>query len=144
VSDPKWQVDDTSTPGLVRCVLRGALDVADVEAFVAAHNRAVDAMAGRDYKVWVDLRDLAPLSPEAAAVMERAKRYSSRRPNFRGSAVLASGATVAMQHRRTSVAGGVMDSEFISNDEAACLRHLAAVWRTPAAKAAPLARKRRA
>ncbi|HZU84243.1 MAG TPA: hypothetical protein VE987_15040 [Polyangiaceae bacterium] len=106
------------------------LDTEEMRAFVDAHNRAVDAMNGRDYKVWVDLREMAPISPEAAELMAQAKRYSSTRANFRGSAVLVAAATVALQHRRTSVSGGVMDTELISSDEQECRRHLASVYRT--------------
>ena len=34
-----------------------------------------------------------------------------------------------MQHRRTSIAGGVMETELISTDEAALWEHLAALPR---------------
>jgi hypothetical protein len=125
----RWSVDITSTVGVLRCVLRGTIDAEEMKAFVEAHNRAVDAMGGRDYRVWVDLRDLSPLSPRAAGVIEEAKRYSSTLPNFQGSAVLVSAATVALQHRRTSVTGGVMNTELISSDELECRRHLESVRR---------------
>jgi hypothetical protein len=61
--------------------------------------------------------------------MEEAKKYSASRPNFRGSAVLVASATIAMQHRRTSIGGGVMDTELISDDEAELRAHLARVHR---------------
>jgi hypothetical protein len=127
---PKFEVDTASTPWIIRCVLSGVLQPEDVRAFVVAHNAAVDAQRGADYKVWVDLRAMEPLSPEATEVMEQAKRYSSRHPNFRGSAVLVSRATILLQHRRTSVSTGVIDSELLSDDEAECRRHLATVYRT--------------
>jgi hypothetical protein len=130
---PKFEVDTTSMPGVIRCVLAGALQVEDVKAFVAAHNGAVDSTRGADYKVWVDLREMDPLSPEATEVMEQAKRYSFEHPNFRGSAVLVSRATILLQHRRTSVSSGVIDSELLSDDEAECKRHLASVHRTSTA-----------
>jgi hypothetical protein len=134
---PKFEVDTTSMRGVVRCVLTGALQPDDVRDFVAAHNAAVDSMRGADYKVWVDLREMEPLSPEATEIIEQAKRYSHKHPNFRGSAVLVSRATVLLQHRRTSVSSGVIDSELLSEDEAECRRHLASVYRTSSgAKAA--------
>lgn len=133
---PNWEVDTKAMPGVIRCVLTGVVETSDVKNFVAAHNRAVDSMRGADYKVWVDLRGMEPLSPEATEIMEQAKRYSSRHSNFRGSAVLVSRATIMLQHRRTSVSGGVIDSELLSDDEAQCQRHLASVYRTSlAAKA---------
>jgi hypothetical protein len=64
--------------------------------------------------------------------MERAKEYSASRPNFQGSAVLIASSVVAMQHRRTSASGGVLDTELISDDEAACWQHLAHITRAPA------------
>jgi hypothetical protein len=122
-------VDVKSEPGVVHCKLAGKLTEDEARAFVDAHNRAIDDFGKRTYKVWVDLTELAPLSPEAAAEVELAKRYSSHRPNFLGSAVLVSSATVAMQHRRTSVSGGVMATELISDDADALRAHLRAVER---------------
>ena len=136
---PKWSVDHTSEPGVLRCMLRGVIRLEDMSEFVLAHNRAVDAMQGRNYRVWVDLRDLEALSPEATQLMEQAKRYSATHENFQGSAVLVSSdrSLAAMQHRRTSVTGGVVDTEFISDDENACLQHLAKVTRTRREAGAP-------
>jgi hypothetical protein len=117
-------------PGVIRCVMAGVVDVDEMKDFVASHNRAVDEMRGADYRVWVDLRGLETLRPEATEVMEQAKRYSSKHPNFRGSAVLVSRATILLQHQRTSISGGVIDSELLSEDEEECKRHLASVNRT--------------
>jgi hypothetical protein len=110
-------------------VLEGAFTVDEMTAFVAAHNAAVDACGNQDYRVFVDIRELNPLPPEVTAVMERCKRYSSQHANFRGSAVVAASATVAMQHRRTSTTSGVMDTELITEDEAAAWKHLESVRR---------------
>lgn len=121
-------VDGTSRPGLLR--LSGTVSAPDIASFVEAHDRAIDAFEGRGYHVFCDIRELVPLSPVCAALFERAKKYSATRPNFRGSAVLVSGALASMQHRRTSVAGGVMETELISDDERVCWRHLTVVWRS--------------
>ena len=137
---PKFEVDTTTMRGVIRCVLTGALRTEDVREFVVAHNAAVDAMRGADYKVWVDLRGMEPLSPEATEVMEQAKIHSSKHPNFRGSAVLVNRATILLQHRRTSASSGVIDSELLSDDEAECKRHLVSVYRTSSGARAPRAR----
>ncbi|HKQ70585.1 MAG TPA: hypothetical protein VJT73_14660 [Polyangiaceae bacterium] len=121
--------DVTSEPGIIRMVLKGTFGVTEMRKFVVAHNRAVDSMGQQPYRVWVDIRELLPISPECTEIMEEAKRYSAARPNFRGSAVFVASATVALQHRRTSVSGGVMGSELISNDEAELREHLATVNR---------------
>jgi hypothetical protein len=124
-----WEVDGTSRPGIVTMRLSGIIDEKEMAEFVLAHNAAIDALGKRDYRVFCDIRDLKPLSPVASDLLEKAKAYSAAHSNFRGSAVLVSSATVAMQHRRTSTSGGVMDTELISHDEAACWAHIATVQR---------------
>lgn len=62
-------------------------------------------------------------------IMEQAKRYSNARPNFRGSSVLVSQRTIALQHRLTSVRSGVMNTELISDDVAELREHLRSVSR---------------
>ncbi len=124
-----WIVDETSKPGILHLTLKGMITNEQMKAFVVAHNRAIDGYRGQDYKVWCDISELLPLNRESTEMFEAAKRYSSQQKNFRGSAVLVSGATTSMQHRRTSVAGGVMDTELISEDAEALRAHLAAVYR---------------
>jgi hypothetical protein len=124
-----WNVDGTSRPGVLCLRLEGALDAREMEAFVRAHDAAIDAFRGRDYRVFCDIRDLKPFSPDAAAQMEKAKAYSDSRRNFQGSAVLISSAVVGLQHHRTSMSGGVASTELISADEQACWDHLARVKR---------------
>ena len=112
-----FSFDTVEEPGVLKMKLAGSFTPAEMVAFVTEHNRHVDAYGTADYRVWVDLVELAPLSPECADIIERAKRYSSGRPGFRGSAVLVSTPTIALQHRRTSVDAGVMSTELISSDE---------------------------
>ena len=125
----KWAIDSSSEPGVLRLKLEGAMTLAEMAAFVEAHNRAIDRYRGKDYKVWCDISALSPLSPECTELFEKAKRYSSQHRNFRGSAVLVAQALVALQHRRTSIEGGVMNTELISSDEAALREHLRTVFR---------------
>lgn len=124
-----FAIDTTSRPGVLQLKLSGTLGASEMADFVAQHDRAIDGLRGRDYRVFCDIRDLAPLTPICTALFERAKRYSASRPNFRGSAVLASSTLARMQHRRTSEASGVMSTELISDDEHECWRHLSIVWR---------------
>ncbi len=100
-----------------------------MEAFVSAHNAAINAFDGADYRVFCDIRALFPLSPEAAAQFTLAKSYSAGRRNFRGSAVWVASSIIAMQHQRTSAAGRVLDTERISEEEAVCWAHLSKVDR---------------
>lgn len=125
----KWNVDTTSTPGILRLTLDGWISLDEMTAFVEAHNRAIDSYGGSDYKVWCDISKLLTLSPECARMFEKAKHYSSAHRNFRGSAVLVASAVVALQHRRTSVEGGVISTEMISQDVKALEDHLRTVYR---------------
>ena len=125
-----WSVDITSEPGILRLTLAGTITVPEITAMVEAHNRAIDALTPRDYKVWVDLTAMEPLSPEAAMLFEQAKRYSNAHPNFRGSSVLVKSGTVSLQHRLTSIRSGVMNTERIDDNEAVLREHLRTVWRS--------------
>jgi len=124
-----WNVDGTSRPGLLCLRLEGSFDEREMEAFVRAHNAAIDAFRGREYRVFCDIRELKPLSPQCASHMEKAKAYSDAQRNFQGSAVLVSSSLIALQHQRTSISGGVASTELISADEHACMEHLARVRR---------------
>lgn len=121
---PAWKVDPDLAHGLLRLRLEGQLTLDEMSAFVRAHDAAIDGFGRADYRVYCDIRGLRPLSPDCAAAFEKAKRYSAAHGNFRGSAVLVDSQLVAMQHQRTSVAGGVMSTELISDDEKACRAHL--------------------
>lgn len=126
-----WSVDIVSEPGVLRLRMAGRMTPAELAAFVEAHNRAIDSVAGRDYRVWCDLSALEPLDAESAMIFEQAKRYSQSRPNFRGSSVLVSSNAVGLQHRVTSIRSGVMSTEMISSDEDALREHLRTVYRAP-------------
>ena len=125
----QWNVDATSTPGVLRLTLSGRLTLDEMTAFVDAHNGAIDGYGDSDYKVWCDISTLLTLSPECAHLFEKAKQYSNAHRNFRGSAVLVAGAVVALQHRRTSVDGGVISTELISQNVKALEDHLRTVYR---------------
>jgi hypothetical protein len=124
-----WIVDTTSEPGILRLRLVGQITVSEMGAFVEAHNRAIDAYAGRDYKVLCDLSEMDVLEPKVAQMFEVAKRYSSSHPNFRGSGVYVASNIVGLQHRHTSIRGGVMGTELISDDMELLREHLRTVWR---------------
>jgi hypothetical protein len=131
IQDPMgtWNVDTTSTPGILKLTLEGRFTAEDMTAFVDAHNRAIDGYGTSDYKVWCDISKLLTLSPDCARRLEKAKQYSSAHKNFRGSAVLVASALIALQHRRTSLDGGVMSTELISQDVQALEHHLRTVYR---------------
>lgn len=125
----RWVVDTKKEPGILHLELEGSFNLDDMKAFVAAHNKAIDEMNGAEYRVFCDIRKLAPLKAECAELMEKAKQHSSSQFNFRGSAVWVASSIVAMQHKRTSQTGGVLETELISEDETALREHLRKVFR---------------
>lgn len=124
-----WTVDSTGEPGVLRLKLTGQITAAEMAAFVDAHNRAIDDFEGRDYKVWCDISEMDALEPKVAQMFELAKRYSSDHPNFRGSSVYAASVTVGLQHRHTSIRGGVLNTEVIGDNVELLREHLRMVWR---------------
>jgi len=124
-----WSIDTVSEPGVVRIRLVGVLTEREAAEYVTAHNRAIDSMGTGDYKVWVDMTELEPLTQAAGLIVEQAKRYSQAHPNFRGSSVLVSRATVGLQQRITSIRSGVLSTEMISDDPEALREHLRTVYR---------------
>lgn len=127
----QWSVNLDAEQGILRLRVAGCLTAQEASDYVCAHNRAIDSLGSQDYKVWADLKDLQPLDPEPALLIEQAKRYSQARPNFRGSSVLVSSNTIELQQRITSIRSGVMSTEMISDDEDALRAHLATVYRRP-------------
>ena len=64
-----FKVDARTKPGVLICSFEGSFSEEEVVAFVARHNAAVRSFGSAEYRVLVDLREMLPLSPEAAAVI---------------------------------------------------------------------------
>lgn len=119
-----WTVDGKSRRGVLQVALRGTISEDEMEAFVRAHNAAIEAFGSSDYRVFVDLSQMSTLSPQASAAFERAKAFSVGHKNFRRSAVFVADRAVASQQQRTSLASGVR-GEFSSDNADLCWAHLA-------------------
>lgn len=78
------------------------------------HVEALAATAAEPFKVLLDLRGVAPLGPDSAAVLSEVKRAEALLQGFRGRAVLCDSATVAMQQRRTSLNDGTAEREVVT------------------------------
>lgn len=126
----QWTIDSTSEPGILSLRVEGTMSADETAELVRAHNKAVLGFGAAPYRVFLDLRAMTPLNPQAAAIFEQAKLFSAGRENFQGSAVLIASPIVAMQHRRTSTTGGVIETELISDDESACRAHLRTISRS--------------
>jgi hypothetical protein len=125
----EWNVDGKSRPGILQLRLQGRISLPEMLAFVDAHNKAIDAFMGKDYRVFCDIRGLSSLSPECAEAFGKAKSYSNAHLNFQGSSVWVQDAITALQHRRTSDESGVLSTELISENEKALWEHLRTVRR---------------
>src|SRR5687768_7917614 len=120
-----WSVD--AKDGVLWLRLEGTFTSPEMEELVAAHNKAVDSFQGGEYRVFCDIRDLKALPPACAELFESAKAYSAAQAGFQGSAVLVKNKIVALQHQKTSVMSGVMNTELISHSEEECRAHLKTV-----------------
>ncbi len=127
----RFRIDGTSKPGIIIFQLEGALSPQEMREYVAACKRTIEALHGAQFRSFVDIRVMLPLSPESTSILQEVKEHAAAQPNFQGSAVLVASSLIAMQHRRTSIASGVMETELISDDEAACWEHLRRVRRHP-------------
>lgn len=119
-----WNIDADRRPGVLWIEVVDSPSAEEMHELVASHNTAIQAYAGKPYTVFCDLRAMKVLSPEAAAAFEDAKAFSSAQPNFLGSSVLVASQVVGMQHRRTSLSGGVGETELIGADEGPLWEHL--------------------
>jgi hypothetical protein len=96
-----WKVRFEPDRALVVIRLLDHVGAADMRDVAEAHARALEATAQTPFRVLVDLRGLVPLESDAAAVLAHIKRLASTLPGYRGCAVLADSATIAMQQHRT-------------------------------------------
>jgi hypothetical protein len=119
-----WAVATDRKPGVLWVELTGSLSAEEAREFRDANVTAIQGFGGKPYVVFADNREMKVLSPEAAAVFEEIKTFSGAQPNFRGSAILVASSLLGMQNRRTSIAGGVMQTELIGDDAEALWRHL--------------------
>lgn len=119
-----WKVDTDRKPGVVWFELAGLMSVDEMRQFVAAAGKAIQGLGGAEFQIFCDIRELKVLNPECTRLFESAKAYSGSLSNFRGSAVWVANSTTALQHKMSSLKGGVMKTELISEDEQALWEHL--------------------
>jgi len=98
-----WRMDfDPATRRL--CVqLKEHVSTAHLRELADAHTLALEATGGQAFKVFLDLRGLFPLEPDAVVLLGAIKRLASQMRGWAGTAVLADSATVAMQQNRTRI-----------------------------------------
>jgi len=119
-----WKVETDRKPGIVWFELAGTMSIEEMRQFGAAAGKAIQSVGGAEFQIFCDIRALKVLSPECTKMFETAKGYSASLSNFRGSGVWVANSTTALQHKMSSVKGGVMKTELISDDEQALWAHL--------------------
>ncbi|MDH5492491.1 MAG: hypothetical protein OEY14_11125 [Myxococcales bacterium] len=120
-----WRVEFEPERSLLTLSLRELVSLQQMRRLAEANARALEATAGEEYRVFVDLRALFPLDEEAAALFAEVRKVASSLGSFVGMAILADSPTVAMQQHLMRVRGGTNpELEVITLDEAEARRFL--------------------
>lgn len=113
-----WSIEFDPTHRILTVRLVDQVTAPQMRALQRAHGQALAATGGEPFQVMLDLRGLTPLDVEAATLLGEVRRAAAALPGFRGRAVLADSATVAMQQRRAMVEEGCSpDFELVTLDE---------------------------
>ncbi len=120
-----WKIHFNPNERRLSIRLKDEAPADQLRELAVAHARALEATAGQPFKVFIDMRRLFPLEPEAVTILAEIKRVAASIDGCRGMVVLADSATVAMQQHRTRQRGrGPRDLELITLDEVEALRFL--------------------
>ena len=118
-----WRIEFDPRSAVLSVRLVERVSPSQLRKLAAAHAEALEATAGQPFKVLLDLRGLFPFETDAVGLFAEIKSVAASLDGFRGIAVLADSATVAMQQHRTRVTAG--DREIVSLNEAEVWRFLA-------------------
>lgn len=88
-----------------RITFSGTMTLAEMKEWVQASRKALLA-APKDFGVFVDMRDLAPLAPETTAAMTEGQKLFLT-SGMKRSVVIVRSATLAMQFRRLAKQSGI-------------------------------------
>ncbi len=119
-----WRIEHDPEARTIRIQLIGEVDAPAMRALARAHAEALEATGGQPFSVLGDLRGLHPLDAEALAIFQDMKRVAAQLEGYRRRAILADGATVAMQQRNATLDEGGDRTELVTFDEAQARRHL--------------------
>ena len=112
-----WCIEYDPESGVLALRLTRQVTITHMRALLRAHGAALAATGGDQFRVLADLRGLAPLDSESAAMFSEIKRSAQALPGFVERVVLCDSATVAMQQRRTSIEDGTAAIEMITFDD---------------------------
>lgn len=120
-----WRIEYDPTFRLLSMRLAVQVPPDEMLELLRVHEEALDATGGQAFKVFADLRRLAPLEPAALSTFANIKDASAAAPGFRGMAILVDSPTLGMQQRRTRADSGRDDSlELVTHDEFQARRFL--------------------
>ena len=111
-----WRVEYDPAARLLSMRLVDAVDGRQARALARAHAGALEATAGAPFRVLFDLRGLAPLDEDAAAVLADVKRVAATLAGYQGRAILVDSPTIAMQQRRATLEEEAPAVEVITTD----------------------------
>lgn len=122
-----WSIELDPATRVLSLRLVHQVTATQMRALSRAHSQALGAALAETFRVFADLRGLAPLDSEALAVFAEVRRTASTHAGYRGRAVLTDGATVAMQQRRIALedAASIAASELITGELAEARTFLA-------------------
>ncbi len=119
-----WKIHFSPNEQRLSIRLMAEVGVDQLHDLANAHARALEATAGQPFKVFIDMRRLFPMEPEAVTLLAEIKRVATSMEACRGMAILADSPTVAMQQHRTRQKGGPGATELITLDEDEAMRFL--------------------
>jgi hypothetical protein len=120
-----WKIHFSPTERQLSMRLMAEVTREQARELAAANARALEATGGQPFKVFIDMRRLFPMEPDAVSVLAEIKQVTASMSGFLGMAILADSPTVAMQQHRTRIGGGrPAESELITLDEGEAVRFL--------------------
>jgi hypothetical protein len=121
-----WSIEFDPSTRILKLRLCDQVTAPQMRQLARAHAQALVCTGGVSFKVFADLRGLAPLDAEAASVFAEIRRAEIGLAELCARTVLVNSPTVAMQQRRTMLEEGRSPRpERITMDEAEAQKFLA-------------------
>jgi hypothetical protein len=121
-----WKIHFSPSERRLSIHLVAEVGAEQLHELAIAHARALESTAGQPFKVFIDVRGLFPMEPEAVTVLAEIKRVAASVEGCSGMVILADSPTVAMQqHRTRQKTRGGREAELITLDPNEATRFLA-------------------
>lgn len=124
-----WKIQFSPSERRLSIWLMAEVDMNQLDELASAQARALEATGGRPFTVFVDMRNLFPMDPDAVLLLAEIKRVALSTKTCEGMAILADSPTIAMQQHRTRQKKGSPKVELVTLDETEATRFLEKVGR---------------